>query len=288
MRALQSWLLEANLISPEDLRALQGQDPPLEGYSLASALLEQRLVDEVQLVATVSQRLGIPAAPARLHREPIPASVLSGIPEDLCWQHHIFPFGIDRGAGRLRVAMADPSDEEALTALRATLGHLPLIHVIGPRQLEKAIRKHYLDSWVDETRGGDRRFFGYENITNPGADPKRAPTKSPTSPPAPQAPAAIAPEPALDGVPLEAESDELTHRRRDDVPSQGYPTDAVMTSRKQPVARLGRVALREESLRDRLSAIEQAVGDLLDLLTELPDARVSSTAAQIRKRLQRR
>jgi hypothetical protein len=127
------------------------------------------VLSEPELVGLVAKRHGMPKAPRKLHKMTIPPKALSSIPQDHCWQHGVFPFGVDLPSKTLQVAILDPKDSEAISLLQRLPGGLEAdLYVAGPKQLEKAIRKHFLDSIVDDTNAPGLRFFGYDGITNPG------------------------------------------------------------------------------------------------------------------------
>jgi hypothetical protein len=168
MNGLADWVVDEQLVSPAQLQQAR-QHQQDNGVPLATALIELNILDEGVLVDLLSRRHALPKAPHRLHRMTIAPKALSSIPQDYCWQHGMFPFGFDAGSRKLQVAICDPGDPEALALLKKIAREI-LLYVAGPKQLEKAIRKHYLDSWVDDSQGNAKplRFFGYENITSPG------------------------------------------------------------------------------------------------------------------------
>jgi hypothetical protein len=178
MNDLAAWVVEQNLITDEQLgraRELQRQT----GVPLAMALIELNLLEEKAIVDLLAAKHGLPQAPRRLHKVTVPPKALSLIPQDYCWQYNVFPFGIDTAARRLQLAIVDPSDREAIEAVRKLVRLELSLFVAGPRQVEKGIRRHYLDSWVDETNAPAKRlrYFGYDNITSPGVEqPKRPAT----------------------------------------------------------------------------------------------------------------
>ena len=231
MAALGQWLLDAKLITEAQLAELGEPEPP-RGAALATAVVERKLIKEQQLVELLSERLGVPSAPERLHRTPISPKALGVLPEDLCWQHNIFPFGVDRAAGTLQLAMLDPTDDEALSAIRNLPGLEAEVYIIGPRHLERAIRKHYMDSWIDETGHNRRRFFGYDNLTDPGLTARRVsttdhPNVSPASPGLLKRPAhAVEPEPALPSIAIDDDDD--------DGPTTAAPTPASVITPRPP------------------------------------------------------
>lgn len=168
MRDLARWVIEEGLVSEEQLAAARHLGE--SGVPLPIALIQLQLLEEKKLVELVAKRTGLPRAPRRLHRTEVSAKALALIPQDYCWQYGLFPFGFDTPSRRLQVAIMDPDDQEAITAVRQLARQEPCLFVAGPRQIEKAIRRHYLDSLVEETNApGQLRYFGYENITSPGA-----------------------------------------------------------------------------------------------------------------------
>lgn len=167
VQRLGQWLVAAQLVTEPQLAEAQVHQQQ-SGASLGALLVEHGMVDEQQLVSLLSARLRLPEAPSKLYRRSIPNKILGLVPQDICWQLRLIPFGVDPHSGRVQVAMADPTDPDALGMVRRLAGRDPAVHIIGPRQIEKAIRKHYLDSLVEETNASRRRFFGYEGITDPG------------------------------------------------------------------------------------------------------------------------
>lgn len=215
MRDLSRWLLEDGLVTEPELAQAERMQQE-NGIPLSMALIELELVGEREIVELVARRHGIPKAPRKLYKMTVPAKALSMIPQDHCWQLGLFPFGIDLPSKTLKVAILDPSDQEALTLLRRLPGGLEAdLYVAGPKQLEKAIRKHFLDSIVEDTNAPGLRFFGYENITSPGVSPGgnegteslddivlAEPDKTPRA-------SAPAPEPALDRAARAVAPDEI-------------------------------------------------------------------------------
>jgi len=182
MSTLADWLVDEQLVTPDQL--VQAQHLQRESaVALTTALLELELVEEGVLVDLIARRNSLPKAPKRMHRITVPSKALTTIPQDYCWQHGLFPFGVDPSTRKLQIAIVDPADPEAVALVKKLVRQDFQLYVASPRQVEKAIRKHYLDSWIDESAASaPRRFFGYDNITNPGvsnkrpADPSREPS----------------------------------------------------------------------------------------------------------------
>lgn len=168
--ALEQWLVEEDLITTDQLQQAQIRQGEA-GLTLQMALLELNILDEASLVDLVARKNRLPKAPGPLHRIKVSPKAVSSIPQDLCWQNGVFPFGIDRGSRRLQLAVVDPENVD-LNSLGSLSEYNIDLYIIGPKQLEKAIRKHYLDSMVEDTGAGRRRrFFGYDEITDPGMSP---------------------------------------------------------------------------------------------------------------------
>lgn len=237
--ALEQWLVEEALVTAEQLQqaAIRQEEA---GLTLQMALLELQLLDEASLVDLIARRNKLPKAPGPLHRIKVSPRAVSSIPQDLCWQNAIFPFGIDRGSKRLQLAVVDPANLD-LNSLGSLAEYSIDLFIIGPKQLEKAIRKHYLDSMVDDTGAvRKRRFFGYDEITDPGLSP----TLSSVSPPRKERPT----PPPLDALP---------HTGRD------LAADEVSSSAKTPTGSgeiplppSGEIPLPEPAL-DQASATER-------------------------------
>ncbi len=304
MADLAKWVVEQMLVSEEQLgraRELQRQT----GVPLAMALIELELVDEKALVDLVAAKHNLPKAPRRLHKLDVPPKALSLIPQDYCWQYNAFPFGLDVAARKLQLAIVDPADAEALEALRK-IARLELsLFVAGPRQIEKGIRRHYLDSWVDETNAPQKRlrYFGYENITNPGVEPqaRRPPTPAseeaapppveielppaatPLGPPLAAAPLGptLPPLQAAPAAPVEAAptlDSDLEWESAEDDPSAPV-LKSVPTLPSRPVGRIqASDPLAEVMI--RLDRLERVVEGLLEVLGQS-----SSSIASLRESL---
>jgi len=265
MDDLGAWLRQEGLISAPQLEQAR-RHVEEKGVSLAVAVVELGLVPEPRLVDVLATRHDLPKAPRKLHKISVPPKALAAIPQDHCWQFGIFPFGIDLSTRTLKVAVIDPADSEALELLAQLHGGLvPELYLAGPRELEKAIRKHYLDSIVDDTVSPKLRFFGYERTPETGSSPRRSrggndplvavpgpPAKSPALPPEP----ALASgehqilEPLLDG---------------EDAAETMPDTEGGLEFER---ARTPAGAERLEALEARVAALELALSEVIALLSE--------------------
>lgn len=286
---LSRWLIEENMLSVEQLGdAVRRQQET--GAPLGMTLLELELIEELALVDVVARRNALPKAPERLYRQQVPVKALSAVPQDLCWQYGLFPFGVDRESSRLKVAVVDPSDSEALETLGSLTGGSFELFVAGPRSLEKAIRKHYLDSWVEDShrqkvdRGG-LRFFGYEGITNPGTAP------------AADALSVRLPESATPAKPARPPQPSIRPRSVEEPAQKKAPSGPMQVARvnlhnapvvaPEPAAALptppDQAAVSPVSLEDRVQRLEQAVQLMLRLVMEHGSDALRDDAARVVK-----
>jgi hypothetical protein len=285
---LSRWLLEEQALSVTQLGEAKAHQRET-GTPLSMALIEMGLLDEQVLVEVVARRSGLSVAPQGLHRRQVPQKALSALPQDLCWQYGVFPFAVDDD-GRLQIAIVDPCDEEAMAAIKEHDELEPEFFVVGPRSLEKAIRKHYLDGWVEDSRGKAKnlRFFGYDNITSPGValrvgrDPEGAGTSM-------KGPVTVRPAgPARPPSPRYLRA--RKNKKKDDA-SEGKASDPAASddgsvSNESP---LGRVPVSRSAgkleLMHRVARLEEAVGELLELLSQRADASTQKRITEILAKL---
>lgn len=132
-------LLQAGAITRAQLSAalaLQAQ----VGGRLGSNLIEIGAVDERTLAHVLAQQLNIASASAAQLESPAKAA-LALIPRELAEKHRAIPIRID--GQRLWVALADPSDREALQALELASA-LEVRPMVAPDVLiDFALGKHY-------------------------------------------------------------------------------------------------------------------------------------------------
>ncbi|PID39310.1 MAG: hypothetical protein CSB49_01680 [Proteobacteria bacterium] len=280
---LSRWLLEENVLSVSELGdAVRRQQET--GAPLGMTLLELELVDELALVNLVARRNALPTAPERLYRQKVPVKALSAVPQDLCWQYGVFPFGVDLESSRLKVAVVDPSDSEAMDMLEGLTGGAFELFVAGPRALEKAIRKHYLDSWVEDSHPQEvekkgLRFFGYEGITNPTDAlslrvPESATPAKPARPPQPS----IRPQRGDEPVESKSASDVVAR-----VTLQNKPVVAPEPAAALPTPPEQDALQPADLLEARVQRLEQAVQLMLQLVMAYGSDDLRDDAARVVK-----
>lgn len=114
--ALATLLLEERLVTAEDLARAQAEQRR-HGKSLARVLVEGGMITESKLVTMLSRQTGLDFV--ELGDRPIDAVASSLISEQMARRHCVLGIGFD-DAGRLIVAMSDPSDILAIDDVRTS------------------------------------------------------------------------------------------------------------------------------------------------------------------------
>ena len=293
---LSFWLLEERALSTKDLDQARRRRKET-GAPLGTTLLDLKLLKEDTLVDILARRRHLPKAPERLHRQQVSVKALTAIPEDLCWQYGIFPFDWDRQTARLLVAANDPCDTEMISALEGMTGGAYDLYVAGPRAIEKAIRKHYLDGWVEESRKEDAaklRFFGYEGITHPGVasreaggDAPKLPVSSNSAGPArPPKPTQSLGDHEETGAHAEAQDPSgamQVARVKLKVPGDVLAPDAALGTPPDQAQVAPSSPVDVVALSRRVQILEEGVALLLRLMTERGDARLAEEVDRVKK-----
>lgn len=155
-RRLGEWLVRQSRVSAADVEAALDRQAEwggrlgqvLVGLGLAThgdvadALARQTDHPLVDLLAG-----GEAAGVGRLDPE-----LFALMPAEFWWEHLLVPLG--RRRGRLTVAMADPSDIEALRALQRVTGSPPRVAVTGYRDVSAAMETVYHQAYDRESRVG--------------------------------------------------------------------------------------------------------------------------------------
>jgi len=133
----------ASIITREQLEeVLQAQRA--DGRRLGKLLVERGLVTETQLTQILSQQLSVPWV--SLYHIDFSRQLLDLVPEELAEQHCLVPIFVRRVRGlgeTLYIAMDDPTNEAAVTAVGEFSG-LPVRTMIAPpSDIRGAIRAYY-------------------------------------------------------------------------------------------------------------------------------------------------
>ncbi len=144
-------MLRAGLLAESQVGAAQAHARERQ-FSFVEAVLEIGLVDEDSIVAFMQSRLMIPAVrPAILERAT--PEVIARIPIDMAWRFLAVPVSLD-ALGNLTVAMADPTNVDAVDAIAARTGTY-VVRAVAP-----------LSALAGEL---ERRFGTRREVLDPGA-----------------------------------------------------------------------------------------------------------------------
>jgi len=188
---LGDWLLSKGKLTEEQLqRALQ--DKAFFGERLGNSLIKLGFIDEDMLGQYLAEISRTRYAPAR-RLESVPPEVIASVPARLAAKYCIVPMAIEKR--RLQLAMRDPNDLIALDEI-AFLTGLPIEPYVATEfRLIRAIERYYKIS------------LGTKTIPVAPGPPDPARPKSVTAArPAPKPPE---PEVGLDGLPLNADPEDL-------------------------------------------------------------------------------
>jgi type IV pilus assembly protein PilB len=163
-------LVEAGCITQAELE-LAVRDQRAWGGRLGQNLVDAGLIDERTLATAVAGQLGLKLVD--LERAPLDGAVVRLVPLWVAERYGLVAMAVDRGEGRVLVACADPTSNDAMREVRRTTGLLPATCVATATQIDRAVRRHYYgeadpapspDPQLDVTRnalrvapeGGDR------------------------------------------------------------------------------------------------------------------------------------
>lgn len=217
-------LVECGLIDELQLRSALA-DQRRWGNRLGKTLVKLGFVDEMPLMRQLSRLMGYPVAEIR--GRGVPDEVLALVSRDVAEKVRCLPLFVDEdGPSRyLYLGMEEPANLDALDALQMRTGLEICPVLIGFRELEAGLRRHYgigvegepgFD-YEDFELGGDLLgpdclLHGDDAITlDAGADlppPPEPPAAAPSAPAAQQA----NPAPPASAVPDSAHEDASTRR----------------------------------------------------------------------------
>jgi hypothetical protein len=137
--ALLDLLVESGVINSEHFEEAL-RNCMLSGGQVSTSLLEIGLVKEDQLARFLSRRLQIPFFDP-LPLTSIPAEVLALVTVEMAIKHRVLPLSCDRQG--LSLAMADPSDAEAIEDLGNLTGCVIKPLAAPEARLLKAVQEYY-------------------------------------------------------------------------------------------------------------------------------------------------
>jgi type IV pilus assembly protein PilB len=131
-------LVRQKLISLQQLRKAQ-EEQRKEGTSLGYALAKMGFVSDKQITDFLSQQYRVQAVDLREYE--IDPEVLKLIPHEMCERHRILP--VSRAGSSLIVAMADPSNLNAIDDIKFTTGYNVEPVVASEAAIVEAIERYY-------------------------------------------------------------------------------------------------------------------------------------------------
>lgn len=136
-KRLGELLIDASLITAEDLnRALKMQVGG--NRRLGRILVKMGAITSDQLLETLSSQFQLPIIDPDQEHDPSTKGVL---PRYLCSKYEVLPLGLE-GDTILKVAMADPSDSEAITDIENFTGKAVQPCLARQTEIHQAIKRH--------------------------------------------------------------------------------------------------------------------------------------------------
>lgn len=154
-------LLKMNgLISEEALaETLEAQARTQPRRKLGQLLAEQGLITERQLLEALEFQLGVPCIDLSESKPDV--SVLSLLPSRIAREYEVLP--LERSGGKLKAAMTDPLNQEAINAVQTATGFSVQPLLAAGAELKEAILRYY---------GADESAAAIEGILQAAAEGK--------------------------------------------------------------------------------------------------------------------
>lgn len=142
--------MRSGTISQRQLEEAIGRQR-LSKKRLGETLLDMGVITEQQLIDMLESQLGLPSV--RLYDFPIDRRAAIGITEACARKYTVIP--IERSGNRLKLAMADPLNYEAIEEVRRQTGATVQPVIAARSEIEDAIRSHYrleqsTGEWLEE------------------------------------------------------------------------------------------------------------------------------------------
>ncbi len=147
------------------------------GRPLGTILVQMGSLDEETLLRTLARQLKLPVA--WLRGKWVERDVLELVSAELALKHRVLPLSVtleDTGK-MLYLAIQDPSDLEALDAIRFQVGHNVSPVLAAASELDDALQRHYESGSVDGG-GGDGAVPEVQNVPELLSFEQRAPSAS--------------------------------------------------------------------------------------------------------------
>ena len=133
-RHLGEILLKANLVDKQAIvNAIKAAKT--SNKRLGQVLLEQGLISEDTLTKVLAKQSGLPYV--NIDKVEIPSNATTLVPQELMKKHNVLPLG--ENDGKLRLVISDPSDIEAMDALRFRLNRELECYLGNPQKIRSFI-----------------------------------------------------------------------------------------------------------------------------------------------------
>src|SRR3989304_7358096 len=113
---------------------------------LGQVLLEQGLINEDTLTKVLAKQFGL--SYVNIDKVEIPSNATSLVPQELMKKHNVLPLGENNG--KLRLVISDPSDIEAMDALRFRLNRELECYLGNPQKI-----RSFIEGLTVQARSGD-------------------------------------------------------------------------------------------------------------------------------------
>ncbi|HLT36787.1 MAG TPA: hypothetical protein VK034_10885, partial [Enhygromyxa sp.] len=210
-------MLRAGLLSESQVTAAN-EHAANRSLSHVDAILELGLADEDTLVAFLASKLMIPRVRSAV-LERIGPQTLARLPPLLAWEHRCVPVSFDE-LGNLTVAMTDPTDQRALTAIAEQTGAYLVRAVGSAAELRRALERHYgPEVRVREQAAAERARLDVSEAAR-STELALEPVRAQHPPPEIRNPAPTSPAPYMASAPYVSSQPELGRvgEEVDDVP----------------------------------------------------------------------
>ena len=190
MKQLGDILLAGGLVTTDQLAVAMGEQQRL-GRSLGRVLVDQGVLTESQLVASLAAQIGMRFVD--LGDIQVDGSALARVPGHVARRHTAIPIGFEEG--KLVVAMADPANVFAIDDIKSVAGaggsHIDVKPVVATRNdVVAAIDRYYragdelddLTTEMDTARGGGGPLQGQGDHRGRADRPVREPADHPGDP----------------------------------------------------------------------------------------------------------
>ncbi len=142
MKKIGEILIDHGAITHTQLEKALQEQKKIKDKRVGEILIDMGFVKEEDIVMALAVQFNYPYLP--LANYTLNPEMFGVVPRELVEKHGFIP--IDKVSGVLTVAMADPSDEEAVAEIEKATGCKVLAFVSSGSEIEKAARTHFGDS----------------------------------------------------------------------------------------------------------------------------------------------